>query len=160
MVGWEGVEVSLSYYTGRGPRQHGGRDSGEAHEWRIVSVKGQSFSFYTSGGEIRADWLVIDLPTMLAARLREKATDLPAPVAKEAERARAEARRLVVERRQMREEMARMREEMRKLGASKGGSSASVTLARRLATLGWLKKKNLTSREEYDSKRQEVMNDL
>ncbi|MFH0350532.1 MAG: hypothetical protein ACHBMF_01165 [Chromatiales bacterium] len=99
-------------------------------------MKGQSF--YNSGGEIRANWLVIDLPTMLAA-LHEKATDLPAPVAKEAERARAEARRLGGERRQVREEMARMREEMRKLGASKGGSSASVTLARRLATLGWLK---------------------
>jgi len=55
--------------------------------------------------------------------------------------------------------MARMREEMRKLGSSKGESLASVTLAR-LATLRELKKKNLISREEYDSKRQEVMNDL
>ena len=58
------------------------------------------------------------LPTMLAV-MHEEATDFPAPVAKEAERARTEARRFGVERRQMREEMTRMREEIRKLGASK-----------------------------------------
>ncbi len=55
----------------------------------------------------------------MLAVMHEEATDFPAPVAKEAERARTEARRFGVERRQMREEMTRMREEIRKLGASK-----------------------------------------
>ncbi|MGQ0657726.1 MAG: SHOCT domain-containing protein [Chromatiales bacterium] len=106
-------------------------------------------------GKTRGDWLILDVPKVIAAVEKEK--NKLSPSAEKAQReARLEAARAAAERRQMREEMARMRKEMQERGA--GSSAASVE--QRLANLDKLKEKGLISADEYEKRRQEILNDI
>lgn len=111
--------------------------------------------FKKQGNKIRGDWLVIDVPTIIANVERQK-NRLPPALEKERRAAKLEAARAAAERRQMREEMARMRKELE----AGGGSASSASVEDRLATLDDLKKKGLISPEEYESRRQDILKDI
>ncbi len=108
------------------------------------------------GGRLRSDWLLLDVPKIIAAINREQ-NKLPPALVKERAKAKAEARQLNLERRQMRAEMARMRKEMKQM--SKHGKDAR-SLEDRLATLQALKDKQLITDAEYQAKRREILNDM
>jgi hypothetical protein len=109
------------------------------------------------GNKVRRDWLVIDVDTIVAS-VEKQRNRLPPALEKERREAKMEAARAAVERRQMREEMARMRKEMQNGGGTT--AAAPQTIEERIATLDKLKKKGLISPEEYDTRRQEILNDI
>jgi len=109
-----------------------------------------------SDRELRSDWLVLDVPRIIAAINREK-NKLPPALMKEQAKARVEARQLNLERRQMRAEMARMRKEMKQM--TRHGKDVR-SLEDRLATLDALKDKKLITDAEYQAKRREILNDM
>lgn len=102
----------------------------------------------------RGDWLILDVPKVIAAIEKEK-NKLSPSAEKERRQARLDAARAAAERRQMREEMARMRKEMQ----ARDGASAT-SLEERLSTLDQLRDKGLVSGEEYERRRQEILNDI
>jgi hypothetical protein len=118
----------------------------------ISTVAG--IDFKKQGNKVRDDWMVIDVPTIVANVERQK-NRLPPALEKERREAKLEAARAAAERRQMREEMARMRKEMQSGGGATGGS-----VEERLATLDSLKAKGLISPEEYESRRQDILKDI
>jgi hypothetical protein len=106
-------------------------------------------------GKTRGDWLMLDVPKVVAAI--EKQRNKLSPAAEKAQReARIEAARARAERLQMREEMARMRKEMQE----SGGATSAASVEERIATLDKLREKGLISPEEYESRRKEILNDI
>ncbi len=103
----------------------------------------------------RSDWLILSVEQLATAVVQER-NKLPPALAREQARTRKEAAQLNLERRQMREEMARMRQDMK----NGGGASSSQSLEERLATLKQLRRKELISDEEYQTKRKEILNDI
>ncbi len=141
------------------PFKPGSRKSEKGHSWQLLLAEGESL--HSTGGASRGDWLVMDLAVLVAAAERKAREAEPgAATTQEAAYLRQEALRLSAERRQMREEMARMRKEMREIQGAAGNDGSGKTLEERLATLDELKKKNLISDEEYEAKRQEILNDI
>ncbi len=137
----------------------GSRKSEKGHSWQLLLAEGESL--HSTGGVSRGDWLVMDLAVVVAAARRKAREAEPgAATTQEAAYLRQEALRLSAERRQMREEMARMRKEMRAIQGGAGNDGSGKTLEERLATLDELKKKRLISDEEYEAKRQEILNDI
>jgi hypothetical protein len=118
----------------------------------ISTIAGVDFK--KQGNKVRGDWLVLDVPTIVANVERQK-NRLPPALEKERREAKLEAARAAAERRQMREEMARMRKEMQSGGGASGGS-----VEERLATLDNLKEKGLISAEEYESRRRDILKDI
>ena len=107
------------------------------------------------GGKVRLDWLLIDVPAASAFHLAEiERNREPTGTVTNAALQR-ETARLAEERRELRAEMARMRKEMKE---GSGGDERSVE--ERLATLKQLYDDKLISKEEYDSKRQEILGDI
>lgn len=135
----------------RFPHEPGRRERERSLDASVVAVRGVDYS--TVGGAQRGDWLVLDLPTIVAEVTR-KAAPQGTPLEASSAAAKAEAEKLSLERRQMREEMARMRKELREKSA---GSSDSRTVEERLATLDQLHQKNLISDDEYQRKRSEIL---
>ena len=119
----------------------------------IAIIDGLAFKTYD--GKIRPDWLVLDVPKIVASIERAK-NKLPPGLEKERVRARQEAAKANIERLQMREEMARMRKQMEDL--KNGTDTRSVE--ERLATLQDLKKKGLISDEEFEARRKQILNNL
>ena len=70
-----------------------------------------------------------------------------------------EAARVAQERRELRMEMARMRKEMREMSAEEAGSEGQ-SIQERMATLDNLLAEGLISREEYEQKRQDILNEI
>ncbi len=104
---------------------------------------------------------MMNLAVVVAAAERKAREAEQGPgTTQEAAYLRQEALRLSAERRQMREEMARMRKEMREIQGTAGNDGSGKTLEERLVALDELKKKNLISDEEYEAKRQEILNDI
>jgi hypothetical protein len=137
----------------------GGRRS--VNDLGFSIMTGNGVGVYEAGGKRRNDWLVIDVAAAaLAQTAKEQKTSQPGTVdAAELERQRQEAARMQREQRQLREEMARMRKEIRELsagGANTGGSS----IEERLATLDKLYQDKLITKEEYEAKRREILNDI
>ncbi len=137
----------------------GSRKSEKGHSWQLLLTEGESL--HSTGGASRGDWLVMDLPVVVAAAERKaRAAEPGAATTQEAAYLRQEALRLSAERRQMREEMAWMRKEMREIQGTAGNDGSGKTLEDRLVALDELKKKNLISDEEYQAKRQEILNEI
>ncbi|MCI0400691.1 MAG: SHOCT domain-containing protein [Gammaproteobacteria bacterium] len=137
----------------------GSRASEQSHSWQLVLADGEALR--STGDVSRGDWLVLDLPVVVAAVERKaKEAAEPQGTAQEAAYLRQEAERLGAERRQMREEMARMRKQMQEIQASGASDASGESLEERLAILDDLKKKKLISEEEYEAKRQEILNDI
>jgi len=129
---------------------------GKEHKLKETFASVEGMELMSRGGSLRSDWLVLDVPRIIAAIEREN-NKLPPALVKERAKARAEARQLNLERRQMRAEMARMRKEMKQM--SKHGKDAR-SLEDRLATLQALKQKKLITDAEYQAKRREILNDM
>ncbi|MCG8380064.1 MAG: SHOCT domain-containing protein, partial [Proteobacteria bacterium] len=104
--------------------------------------------------KIRHDWFVIDLKVAAKAYVNRENRGTESIQDKKLE---AEAAKLARERRLMRAEMARMRKEMQE--GNNGGASAK-SIEERIATLEQLLDKELITKEEYDTKRKEILNDI
>ncbi|MBI2992653.1 MAG: SHOCT domain-containing protein [Gammaproteobacteria bacterium] len=142
--------MEIKYYF-----RHGRRDDPSDFESAVMT--GDGVEVYNEGGKRRLDWLVIDVNRASAARLAEEKAgeEANAPVSDEA--LRQEAARFAQERREMRLEMARMRKEV---GSGQTGAESTAPIESRLKTLDELRQKKLISDEEYERKRQDILNDL
>jgi len=120
-------------------------------------IIGNGIEVYIQGDKRRHDWFVINVPVASSAFItkREK-KETPSSIDSEA--IRQEAARLANERRQMRAEMARMRKEMQELSGNSG--DPAKTVEERIAILDELLDKKMITQEEYDKKRQEILNEI
>lgn len=126
----------------------------------VVRVRGIEYNL--ENNKPRKDWFVIDLKTAAdayAAQQKELEERFKGKGEKQLER---EAALLAKQRREMRAEMARMRQQIDDMEQGGGSSSNSDTrsIEERMATLDALLTKDLISKEEYDAKRQEILNDI
>ncbi len=135
---------------------HGSRSRTGSFDQAIVKVNGVE---NMKTGKTRRDWFVIDVKLASESYLAQiKAKQNPQEDSNKRllEKQSAE---LAKERREMRLEMARLRKEMEQ---NQGGAVASneSSLEERLKTLDELKSKDLITQDEYDTKRQEILNDI
>ena len=108
------------------------------------------------GRKFRKDWFVIDVKIASKgyhAQLKESKK----PLVRRDKQSRVEAAKLARDRRQMRAEMARMRKEMKELSS---GPVSEKSPEERITTLVQLREKELITQEEYDTRRQEILNDI
>ncbi|MEQ8428257.1 MAG: hypothetical protein RLT87_05135 [Gammaproteobacteria bacterium] len=126
----------------------------------VIRVRGIEYNLVNN--KPRKDWFVIDLNTAAdayASQQKELEERFKGKGEKQLER---EAALLAKQRREMRAEMARMRQQIDDMEQGGGSSSNSGTrsIEERMATLDALLTKDLISKEEYDAKRQEILNDI
>jgi hypothetical protein len=107
--------------------------------------------------KFRSDWFMLDVPLASQAILA-KMEELKNPTTINDRQIQVEAAKLAKERRQMRAEMARMRKEMKNINSD--GGSSSKTPEERIVTLDQLLSKDLITQEEYDIRREEILNDI
>lgn len=105
--------------------------------------------------DVRQDWFVIDVDKAVAALGRQRNQAERGSDGEVSRQMRLEAARMQKEQRDLKLEMARMRKEMRE---GNGGGSQSVE--ERLAALEKLYNQELISKEEYETKRQEILGDI
>ena len=144
--------MEIKYYF-----RHGRRD--DPSDFKSAIMTGEGVDVYTEDGKRRSDWLVIDVNRASAAYLAQQKADEPGATTVSDEALRQETARLAQERREMRLEMARLRKEVGGNGQS-GAASPALPVESRLKTLDELHQKKLISDEEYERKRQEILNDL
>ena len=128
---------------------HGNRDSVAKMPGRIVTTAGVTLN--EDRGRERPDWVQINLPVAVAAY---RDALVPVEDKKRERKVKQEAAKLTVERRQMREEMARLRKELEDL---KSGGAQVRDVEQRLATLQELKDKNLITSDEFQDRRQAIL---
>lgn len=136
---------------------HGRRGKASGFDRAVIAKPGVQIS--EPGGKPRFDWLLIDVPVASAAYIA--AIDAARGAAETAgnKAIQEEAERLAAERRELRAEMARMRKEMKEM--SGGGSDApQEDMEVRLAKLNELYEKKLISKEEYESKRKALLEEI
>lgn len=136
---------------------HGRRGKASGFDRAVIAKPGVQIS--ELGGKPRFDWLLIDVPVASAAYIA--AIDAARGAAETAgnKAIQEEAERLAAERRELRAEMARMRKEMKEM--SGGGSDApQEDMEARLAKLNELYEKKLISKEEYESKRKALLEEI
>lgn len=167
----------------------------------LTLAAGPGISFRPGPRESRPDWMIIDVPTVVAAYQGPQAPLTAAPSASEGGYPPAgnDAAAVALEKRKMREEMARMRMQTKahgegalpstpgagapaaatlpNAGSSTGGaerpsSSAAVagrsgsgsaapnSFEKRLATLKELHAKDLITDQEYEAKRQAILDEI
>ncbi|MEQ8290154.1 MAG: SHOCT domain-containing protein [Gammaproteobacteria bacterium] len=125
----------------------------------VLMVRG--IEYKTVNEKRRKDWFVIDLESAseaYAAQQKELEERFKGRGEQQLER---EAALLAKQRREMRAEMARMRQQidaMEQGGSSSGSDKSSIE--ERMATLDALRAKDLITQDEYESKRQEILNDI
>ena len=100
---------------------------------------------------------MLDVP-LASQALLAKIQELQNPTSRDDRQIQIEAAKLARERRQMRAEMARMRKEMKNINS--GAGSSSKTPEERITTLDQLLTKELITQEEYDIRREEILNDI
>ena len=132
-----------------------GRRASASGSFKHTIVTGGGIDIKILGKKGRKDWLVIDVPT--AATAYTARMDQGKSKGADSEAMRAEAAKLEKERREMRAEMARMRKEM---AEAQGNTSEQSSVEDRLARLEELHSKKLITDEEYEKKRQEIMDDI
>jgi len=121
----------------------------------IITVPG--FENMKTAKRFRHDWFMLDVALASQAYLAEMEA-IRNPTSRSDKQLQIEAAKLSRERREMRAEMARMRKEMKQLNSGTGTSSK--TPEERITTLGQLLTKELITQEEYDIRRQEILNDI
>ena len=134
--------------------KHGKRGKRGGFNKAIIVTDG--LSTQNVNGKNRTDWFVIDVKLASAAYLADKNDDSEITASANEEALRREAAKSAQERREMRLEMARMRKEMKQ---SQKGSGIS-TAEERLKKLDDLQQKKIITKEEYESKRQEILSDI
>ena len=107
---------------------------------------------------LRHDWFVIDIKQAANGYLARRDQPQDPIVRQEEAQLQLEAARLARQRREMRAEMARMRKEMRNINNPGAGQTGSIEA--RIQTLEELRRKELITREEYEAKRREILNDI
>jgi hypothetical protein len=141
------------------PHNPGRRAKAMSHPARVMNTDGITYA--KSAGELRGDWLVIDVKRALAEAQKQS---VPAEVAKETQKVREEAAKLAIERRQMREELARMRQQMDDMaaggGASSAGAAGTESVEARLAKLDALHAKKLITDDEYATRRKAILDEI
>ena len=144
-----GVSGGVQYFFDNGKRT-------KPSSFKHVVLTEDGIDNYKDGSKLRRDWFVINVKqasdAYIAAIEANKKLD---PNEANAELIRQESAKIAKERREMRMEMARMRKE---LGENQGGNP--LTVEERLKYLDELKEKGLISRDEYDTKRQEILSDI
>ena len=134
---------------------HGSRSGNSGFQEEIQNAPG--IANKVAKNELRRDWFVIDVKQAAQAVLAKKNQREPGSQGINDRAMRLEAARLAKERRELRMEMARMRKEMQE---SSGGSKSDLSIEERLARLDELREKELISAEEYEQKRNEILNDI
>ena len=109
------------------------------------------------GKKFRKDWFVIDVELASKAYLAQLKESKNPSSFRDDKRLQLEAAKLSRERRQMRIEMARMRKEVKELSSAPAPIKSPEE---RFVTLEQLRKKELITQEEYESRRQEILNDI
>ncbi len=138
---------------------HGSRSSSLGNvKQSLVNMAGVSNKVVDN--EPRQDWFVIDIQKAYAAVQQQRQAEQGSDGANaEATREmRLEAARMKKQQRELKLEMARMREQMKSNDG--GGSSGGETPEERLKTLDKLLEQGLISKEEYQSKREQILKDL
>ena len=128
-------------------------------DFKKTVITGNGIELKLDGKRKRRDWFVIDVPAAseaYLARIEERKNNTGGIDTKAIE---AESARLAKERREMRMEMARMRKEMEEISDGSGGASTK-TIEERMAVLDELLEKNLITKEEYEKKRKEILDDI
>ncbi len=134
---------------------HGRRSKGTNHfKGSIIGVPGVENKHF--GKKLRKDWLMIDVEIASKAYLTAL-NERNNPSVKQDRQIQIEAAKLARERREMRAEMARMRKEMKEHSPE---TASTKSPEERIATLEQLREKELITQEEYDSRRQEILNDI
>ncbi len=147
-----GGQAKLPYFL-----THGSRTSSTgAFNEAIIKVPGVE---NMKQDKTRRDWFVIDVELAAESYLAQlKAKQNP-----QGEENRRlldkQAAQLARERREMRLEMARLRKELDENNGS-GSANGGQSLEERLQTLDELRDKELITREEYETKRQEILNEI
>lgn len=142
-------QAKIPYFFNHGSRTSSSSTFSEA----IIKIPGVENQ---KQDKTRRDWFVIDVKLAAEsylARIKEKQN----PTNKDSQLMQKEAAKLARERREMRLEMARLRKEMEE---NKSSNDGEESLEDRLKTLDALKDKGLVTQEEYESKRQEILNDI
>ena len=121
----------------------------------IITVPG--FENMKTAKKFRHDWFMLDVALASQAYLA-KMEAIMNPVSRGERQIQTEAAKLARDRREMRAEMARMRKEMKEINS--GSGSSSKTLEERIATLDQLREKELITQEEYNVRREEILNDI
>jgi len=141
---------------------HGKRSKASSFDRAVMAKPGVQIR--DEGGKARFDWLLIDVPTASAAYIASTDAAKVATESAADKAAREEAARLAEERRELRAEMARMRKEMKDMsaggGGGEGGGATKEDMEARLAKLNELYEKKLITREEYDSKRKALLEEI
>lgn len=146
-----GIE-EIKYFFAHGKRA-------KVSDFDRAIISGPGIAVNEIGGEVRQDWIVIDLPAASAAYVAAKSRQGAGDAASAAVSAavQQEAEKLAAERRELRLEMARMRKEMKE---HSGGDSDGRSVEDRMETLNELYEKKLISKEEYESKRREILGEI
>ncbi len=108
-------------------------------------------------GKFRRDWFMLDV-ALASQALLAKIQEHRNPTSRDDRQIQIEAAKLARERRQMRAEMARMRKDMKDINS--GAGSSSKTPEERITTLDQLFTKELITQEEYDIRREKILNDI
>lgn len=142
---------------------HGRRSKSSGQfEWAIDRIDG--FSQKEMDGKLRQDWLVLDLTEVARGYVeREKQAqnqnqDRTQSVVDQEVALRSVNSSLARERRGIRADMARMRKEMHAIQSAGKGSAISVE--ERMATLARLRDKELITEQEYEAKRQVILDEI
>ena len=136
-----------------------GRRAG-ASDFKKNLIIGDGVDIFKQGNKTRKDWLVIDIAAASKAFIaKNQKKEQPAGTV-DAEAIRIEAARMAKERREMRAEMARMRKEMKDISGNGNEGASAETVEERINTLDELLEKELITREEYEARRKEILNDI
>jgi len=130
----------------------GDRESVGKMPGRIVTTPGVTLD--GEHGAERPDWVQINIGMAMAAY---RDSLVPDEEKKREAKVKQEAAKLTIERRQMREEMARLRKELDKL---KSGGADVHDLEQRLATLKELRDKKLITADEFELRRQAILEEI
>ena len=147
-VGGSGLtEIKYHIITGK-------RGKASAFKKHIIEINGITNAEVNS--KLRKDWFVFNLEkTKIVIRYEKETKRRSSKEYKQEKLFKDEAAKLAKERREMRLEMARLRKEM---GAKK--NNTEISIEERLNKLQTLMDKELISKEEYDKRRTEILNEI
>ena len=147
-VGGSGItEIKYHIIPGR-------RGKASAFNKHMIEINGITNAKVNS--KLRKDWFILNLEkTKIAIRYEKETKRRSSKEYKQEKLFKDEAGKLAKERREMRLEMARLRKEM---GAKK--DNTEITIEERLNKLQALMDKELISKEEYDKRRTEILNEI
>jgi hypothetical protein len=147
-VGGSGLtEIKYHITTGK-------RGKASAFKKHMIEINGITNAEVNS--KLRKDWFVLNLEkTKIVIRYEKETKRRSSKEYKQEKLFKDEAGKLAKERRDMRLEMARLRKEM---GAKK--DNTEISIEERLNKLQALMDKELISKEEYDKRRTEILNEI